>query len=97
MTGNFEKPVVLESSMTSLTGSVASTHGHLHAGRHDLAGGARPEGDRALHQVGGLGVEGALARRASGQRGELVGGPRRAELLLRLDAERAHDARWPSR
>ncbi len=25
MTGNFEKPVVLESSMTSLTGSVAST------------------------------------------------------------------------
>jgi hypothetical protein len=31
-----------------------------HPGCHDLAGRARPEGDRALHQVGGLLVEGPL-------------------------------------
>ncbi len=63
---------------------------HLHARGHDLRRGARPEGHRALDEVGGLVVQRPLEGAASGQGGQLVGAPRRAQLLLRLDAQRAH-------
>ena len=62
-----------------------------HARRHDLAGGAGAELDRALDELGGVGVEGALVGRALDQRGELLRAARRAQLLLRLDAEAPHD------
>ena len=65
--------------------------GGAHPRRHDLAGRTGAELDRALHQVGGLVVERALVGGALDQRGELGGAARRAELLLRLDAEPAHD------
>ena len=68
-----------------------------HPRRHDLAGGAGAELDRALHQLGGLGVERALVGRALDERGELLGAARRAQLLLRLDARGGGRARWRSR
>ncbi len=63
-----------------------------HARGHDLARGAGAELDRALHQLGGLGVEGALVGGALDQRGQLLRAARGAQLLLRLDAEAPHDA-----
>ena len=65
--------------------------GGAHPRRHDLAGGAGAELHRALHQLGGLDVERALVGRALDQRGELGRAARRAELLLRLDAEPADE------
>ena len=65
--------------------------GRAHPRRHDLAGGAGAELDRALHQLGGLGVEGALVGGALDERGELLGAACGAQLLLGLDAHAAHD------
>ena len=46
--------------MTALARSLASRLTGAHPRRHDLAGGAGAELHRALHQLGGVGVEGAL-------------------------------------
>ena len=62
-----------------------------HPRGHDLPCGAGAELDAALHQLGGLGVQGALVGGTLDQGGELLGAARRAELLLGLDAEAAYE------
>ena len=62
-----------------------------HPRRHDLPGGAGAELDAALHELGGLGVQGALVGGALHEGGELLGAAGRAELLLRLDAHPTHE------
>ena len=83
--------------MTSLTGSVASTQAICTRGVMISPAVRGPNAtERCTRWAVSESSVPSLADR-SGQRGQLVGGPGRAELLLRLDAERSHDARWPSR
>ena len=90
-TGKREWPVWRARSMTGGDPVAVLDGGGPHAGGHDLAGRAGAELDRALDELGGVGVEGALVGRPLHERGELLRAPGGAELLLRLDAEAAHD------
>ena len=75
VTGNLEKPVAAESSMIRLTGSVASTVAIRIRGVMISPAVRGPNAIERCTRCRGLGVQGALGRRAPGQRGQLFGGP----------------------